>query len=1173
MRSLTRRTGILGLFVITMGCAAAGCGDGTSTATTGSGAGASGGSAGSSSGGMGGEAGSGGSSGGAGGTAGQGGGAGQGGAGGGMGGAGGGGQGGGGQGGGSSACNPGETMPCYTGDPATNGVGECTGGTMACVNGQWDTTCAGEVLPSGVADVCDGKDEDCNGQVDDGFGQATCGMGVCQITIDVCANGQVQTCTPGMALPPKCDGFDEDCDGEIDEADEGCTCTDGATQACYSGALGTDGVGVCKKGVQTCVNGAWGACAGEVVPTAETCNALDDDCNGIKDDGLGQTTCGAGQCTKTVDNCVNGAVQQCVPGTPMLEECNNIDDDCNGSVDDGLGNVACGVGACRVTVSACAGGMPATCVPGNPTAELCDDVDNDCNGMVDDGNPQGGGPCTTPLPGICASGVQQCSFGTLLCVQSVQPVPEQCNGLDDNCNGSTDEGNPGGSQSCSTGLPGVCGTGQTSCAGGAITCIQTVFPAAESCDGIDNNCNGTVDDGNPGGGGVCSVAGQQGLCAQGTLSCSNGSLVCTQTVQPTSETCDNKDNDCDGTVDEGNPGGSQACTAAGQLGECVKGTTVCSGGSVTCSPGMPSTEVCDNKDNDCDGTVDDGSPGGGMACQTQLPGICSAGVTACSNGSIVCNAVQSPQVESCNGLDDNCNGVADENNPGSAQSCIAPGQQGSCALGTTTCSSGSIVCLPGPSLPEICDGADNDCDGTTDEGNPGGGQVCTPPGAVGECAKGITSCSGGALSCIPASPTTEICDGKDNDCDGSIDEGNPGGGGNCNTGNPGICSAGTVMCVNSSLTCVQNQMPAAMDTCANGLDDNCNGVVDENLDNDADGWGVCDGDCCDSPVDCDQPPLVNPGAIEVIGNSMNDDCDAATSDLTPAALCSTVALQTPTTPMKLVQAMDLCQTTTLNPPKPQKKWGVLSATLVAADGVSTPPVDIQRGVLANFGPNVTPRKGVTMAALSSGTARDETDPGFINPDNGLAASGNGNPPPVYLAAHGGTLQTAPGCTTANDANDSANLKVQIRVPTNAQSFSYKFKFYSSEYPEWLCTQYNDFYLAMLTSGVAGIPADKNISFDNFGNPVSVNNAFFDVCQGCSAGTSELVGTGVGGVNGAVNDGGGTVWLTTTAPIVPGENMTIEFIIWDTGDRYWDSTVLLDAFEWSINPGVVATTPG
>jgi hypothetical protein len=97
---------------------------------------------------------------------------------------------------------------------------------------------------------------------------------------------------------------------------------------------------------------------------------------------------------------------------------------------------------------------------------------------------------------------------------------------------------------------------------------------------------------------------------------------------------------------------------------------------------------------------------------------------------------------------------------------------GQCAVGTTNCSGGMLSCIPGTPSVEVCDGKDNDCDNVTDENNPGGGQFCTAASAQGECRNGSTSCSGGSIVCVPSGATTEVCDGKDNDCDGAIDENN-----------------------------------------------------------------------------------------------------------------------------------------------------------------------------------------------------------------------------------------------------------------------------------------------------------------------------------------------------------------------------------------------------------------
>lgn len=181
------------------------------------------------------------------------------------------------------------------------------------------------------------------------------------------------------------------------------------------------------------------------------------------------------------------------------------------------------------------------------------------------------------------------------------------------------------------------------------------------------------------------------------------------------------------------------------------------------------------------------------------------------------------------------------------------------------CDDGNIVgddgcgptCLEERCIPsqEICDGADNDCDGDTDEGNPGGGAPCitTSPGV---CAAGTISCVNGALVCQPTEPSgPEICDGKDNDCDGETDEGNPGGGAPCITGLPGECSPGVIACTDGALSCVGD--PPALEICGDAKDNDCDGVTDEDCCGPGDftcndgacfpDTGVCDGveDCSD----------------------------------------------------------------------------------------------------------------------------------------------------------------------------------------------------------------------------------------------------------------------------------------------------------------------------------------
>ncbi|MBK6514124.1 MAG: hypothetical protein IPG04_08385 [Polyangiaceae bacterium] len=184
-----------------------------------------------------------------------------------------------------------------------------------------------------------------------------------------------------------CNGADDDCDGDVDE---GCDCDDGETQACYSGPAGTEGVGECAPGTQTCAGGAWGDCQAELLPGDELCDGLDNDCND--------------------------------------------------AVDDGFDVLMCGVGECAAMSAECFDGVPGTCVPGTPVAEICDGLDNNCDGTPDDGDPGAGLTCSTGLLGVCAAGTTACTGGAPACNQNVMSSAETCDGLDNDCNGDVDPG-------------------------------------------------------------------------------------------------------------------------------------------------------------------------------------------------------------------------------------------------------------------------------------------------------------------------------------------------------------------------------------------------------------------------------------------------------------------------------------------------------------------------------------------------------------------------------------------------------------------------------------------------------------------------------------------------------------------------------------------------------------
>ncbi len=736
----------------------------------------------------------------------------------------------------SNICVGGHCQPATCNDGVKNGneTGVDCGGT--CV----------------VPEVCNGVDDDCNGSVDDGLGTITCGFGACQVTVPSCFDGSPTVCITGQPNGEICDGaLDDDCDGVVDN---GCDCINGQTQGCYGGSAETQDVGVCHAGTQTCAFGQWGACDEQVTPTAEACNGLDDDCNGSADEGLGSTICGVGTCQAMVQNCVNGQAQICVPGDAGVEACDGLDNDCNGQVDDDLPTLSCGVGACQVNAPSCVNGEAAACTPGSPSEEACDGVDNDCDGQTDEGNPGGGQACNSGLPGACSGGATLCAAGQVVCAQTIQATAEVCDGLDNDCDGQTDEGNPGGGQACNTGLHGVCSGGGTICSAGQLSCNQTLQATAEVCDGIDNDCDGMVDEGNPGGGGAC-VTGQPGVCSAGTQACVGGAIVCFQNIQSSVESCDGADNDCDGTVDETcgcADGATQPCYG-GPDG--TQGVGLCKAGVQTCAAGVfgacvgavtPGAEACDGADNDCDGQTDEGL--GTVSCGV---GACAVTVPACANGQPNACTPGVASAEICDGLDNDCNGQSDDNVP--SQACNT-GLQGVCSDGATACVGAALICVqttPAAGVEDCANALDDTCNGVVNEGC-----VCVPSSTA-ACydgpanTNGVGLCHAGTKTCNVAGTAYGACTGQvtpagsescgtvgDDDCDGQTNEGcvcvpfastscydGPAG-----TAGVGLCKNGTKTC-NAAGTaygaCTNQVVPAASESCHTVGDDNCNGQTNE----------------------------------------------------------------------------------------------------------------------------------------------------------------------------------------------------------------------------------------------------------------------------------------------------------------------------------------------------------
>ncbi|MCU0671411.1 MAG: MopE-related protein [Myxococcota bacterium] len=543
-------------------------------------------------------------------------------------------------------------------------------GTLSCIAGAPVDSCApGE--PSDDDLTCDGVDDDCDGGLDEDFVtvETSCGVGACASTgVVTCAGGVASdSCvigTPAVA-DANCDGVDDDCDGTADED--------------YASLSTSCGTGACAStGATSCVSGAVVDSCTEGTPAASdaTCNAVDDDCNGAVDEDFvtSTTSCGAGACASTgATSCVSGAVvDSCAEGTPAASDatCNAVDDDCNGAIDEDFVTSAtsCGTGACASTgaTSCVSGAVVDSCAEGAPAASdaTCNAVDDDCNGAVDEDFVTSATSCGT---GACAStGATSCVSGAVVdsCEEGTPAANDaSCNDVDDDCNGAVDEDFVTSATSCGTGA--CAATGATSCVSGAVvdSCSEGTPAASDAtCNGVDDDCNGAVDEDFVTSETSCGA----GVCAStGTRSCVSGAVVDSCTAGPTTgadDDCDGLDDDCDGGADESFAPIPITCG----VGACgASGLRVCSSGALVdlCTPGTPASgdATCDGIDDDCDGFDDEDYGPTSTACGV---GACAAaGATSCSGGVEVDSCtpgMPAANDATCDGVDDDCDGSVDE---------------------------------------------------------------------------------------------------------------------------------------------------------------------------------------------------------------------------------------------------------------------------------------------------------------------------------------------------------------------------------------------------------------------------------------------------------------------------------------------------------------------------------
>ncbi|HSA23212.1 MAG TPA: MopE-related protein, partial [Myxococcota bacterium] len=652
------------------------------------------------------------------------------------------------------------TVPANEADADGDGYRVCGGDCN-------DSPPAGAAIHPGAVETCDGVDNDCDGFLDGNDPQlvlAPCELsqGVCASKFhraDQCGAGGVWAACDGSNYGASygaevCDaGLDNDCDGLTNAADASLVLAPCGNQAgVCSGAL--------HARAQCQANGTWTACAAadyeahDALYGVEECDGADNDCDGQvdgNDASLSLPLCEkqGGLCAgaaKRPGLCYQSAWHACTEADYQahdaryddVELCDGLDNDCSGTVPaneadaDGDGHRVCG-GDCNDSPPAGAAIHPGA-------AELCDSVDNDCDTYLDGADPQLVlTPCELTL-GVCASTyhrADQCvSGGWAACNASNYGASygvESCDaGLDNDCDGLTNAVDPSLTLAPCENQAGVCSgalhaRAQCQLGGSWLSCGAAQYEAHDArygdevCDGVDNNCNAQLDQVDPllirplceNQTGLCAGAlHRASLCQAGAgwASCDATDYELNDPAYNAAELCDRVDNDCSGGLPaaevDGDGDGYTPCE-----GDCLDG-------DIDVNPGE--LEVCNSKDDDCDGFTDalDGSlelaP-----CELQA-GVCAGsehalnqcvagGWLPCTDSEYTAHSAYFGE-EVCGDAgsrDEDCSGVTNDRDAD---------EDGylHIACGGNDCNDDSAAAHPGAS--EVQDLTDNDCDGLVDEG-------------------------------------------------------------------------------------------------------------------------------------------------------------------------------------------------------------------------------------------------------------------------------------------------------------------------------------------------------------------------------------------------------------------------------------------------------------------------